>query len=167
MNLLSPQLEYIRIKQKDSEILGYFTNSVLNCIRDWFGNYYISETTWLAEFFYLIASLISSNPRQTPGQEHTSTAFAEFDKVNKFKRVLVSSNYVLAGIRFAPGWLKAFFYIFLRLGVPSALKFVRNNWFKRFHFLPTAEDFIKEVTKLNFAMFLITGYFDEISKRVL
>ena len=34
MNLLSPQLEYITAKQKDSEIISYFTTCALDCARD-------------------------------------------------------------------------------------------------------------------------------------
>lgn len=157
MNLLSPQLEYIRSKQKDAEILAYITNSALDCAKDWFNLSFTSEIIAATEVFYLASTLLIGKIRQTPGQEHTSTALVDFSKVFQFKRILVSTNYPLAAVRFAPTVLKTISYILFKSLFPYFLK----------KFWKGSEDLLQEVINLNFAVFLLTGYFDEISKRLL
>ena len=87
--------------------------------------------------------------------------------------MLVSSNYILAAEKFAPGFYKSILYIVFRVFIPYILKKInlrklgtenKRSWF---NFLPSTDEIIQEIVKLNFAVFLLTGFFDEISKRVL
>ena len=170
MNLVSPQLEYVRARQKDSEILSYITSCALDCARDWIGNTYTSEILTFTEIFYLASTLLITKIRQTPGQEHTSAALAELSKVSMFRRVLVSTNYTIAAARFAPGFLRTCAYIIFRVLVPHVAKKIwerirsEGSWRE---YMPEAEEVLQEVVRINFAVFLLTGYYDEISKRVL
>jgi Zinc finger, C3HC4 type (RING finger) len=173
MNLISSQLEYLRSKQKDNEILSYITTSAIDCFRDWIGNSYTHEITVIVEIFYLASSFLFKNVRQTPGQEHTSTALADFDKTTKFRRVLVSKNYALAAMKFAPSAIKTVLYIFLKTVAPYIIKQTTRYFSKLYKntiwskYLENSEEIVQEIIKLNFAIFLLTGYYDEICKRVL
>ncbi|OMJ83382.1 hypothetical protein SteCoe_15712 [Stentor coeruleus] len=173
MNILSPQLEYLRAKEKDSQIISEIKSCAISCCRDIFGTGFLSEISLGVELFYLISSLLIGDTKQTPGNEHTATSLVEFSKLSMYKRVLVSKNYLIAAIRFAPSTMKTLLYIFLKVIYPYIFRKLYES-FKKKHpenkivqALPGPDEIIQEVTKINFAMFLITGYYDEVSKRIL
>lgn len=172
MNILSPQLEYIRSRDKDKEILTTIKSKVHSLVSDLIGNIRITEYFALVEVIYLIFSYFTGRQKQTLGQELTSTALVDYEKVLKIKRVLVSSNYPKAAKYFAPGPYKTVFYILCRVLTPFVFK---RFWTglkqvcvgnKIVQALPDGQVIIDEVTRLNFAVFLITGFYDEVSKRV-
>lgn len=172
MNILSPQLEYIRARDKDKEVLTAIKSKVHSIVTDLIGNIRVTEYFALVEVLYLIFSYFTGRQKQTLGQELTSTALVDLEKVQKIKRVLVSSNYPKAAKYFAPGPYKTLLYILCRVLTPfvfkrlwTALKQLHTNN-KIIQALPDGQDIIDEVSRLNFAIFLITGFYDEVSKRV-
>lgn len=172
MNILSPQLEYIRGRDKDTEILMTIKAKVHSVISDLGGNVRIAECLGLVEVIYLGLIYFTGDKRQTIGQELTSTALVDYNKVAKIKRVLVSSNYPKAAKFFAPGPYKTFLYILCRVLTPyifkrfwTKLKQVLNEN-RIIQALPDGQEIIDELSRLNFAIFLMTGFYDEISKRV-
>src|SRR5574343_1173168 len=122
MNILSSQLEYIRAKDKDSEIVASIRALSLPILQGVFRTQYIAEASAVIEVVYLMISLFARNPRQTVGQELTSTALVDYNEVSKIKRVLVSKNYPRAAKLFSPSKLKIALYAVLKVFSPYIFK---------------------------------------------
>ncbi|CAG9331787.1 unnamed protein product [Blepharisma stoltei] len=183
MNIISPQPEYVRSQHKDTEIMSYFKTSMLEIVDAWFGSRinlkYAAEISVLIEILYYASGLIFSNTdvKQTMGQEYVSSSIADLGKVAKIKRVLVSTNYPKAAQFFRPGLVKMCLYILVKTVFPYAIK----KWSRRseaksrntenkswYDCLPSAEEIWDEIlSKAHLALFLLTGVYDEIAKRIL
>lgn len=172
MNILSSQLEYIRAKDKDGEVVASIRALALPVLQGIFGNQYIAEVSATIEVFYLMISLFARNPRQTVGQELTSTALVDYNEVSKIKRVLVSKNYPRAAKLFSPSKLKLVLYVILKVLSPYIFKkfwtkLTQNTSNRYLKALPEAQEMIDEISRLNFGIFLLTGFYDNIAKRLL
>ena len=172
MNILSSQLEYIRAKDKDSEIVAGIRALALPILQGIFGNQHLAEVSATIEVFYLMISLLARNPRQTVGQELTSTALVDYSEVSKIKRVLVSKNYPRAAKLFSPSKLKLILYVILKVFSPYIFKkfwakLTQNTSNRYLKALPEAQEIIDEISRLNFGIFLLTGFYDNIAKRLL
>jgi peroxin-10 len=172
MNLLSSQLEYIRAKDKDNEIISTLKLSVQTILRSFSNAQYLSEVSAFIEILYLSLSYFSRTPRQTLGQELTASALADYSKVSEVKRVLVSKNYRKAAQLFSPSSRKILVYVLAKVLGPYFFKRVWN-WMIAFSSnrvlkaLPDAQEVIDEISRINFAVFLLTGFYDEIPKRLV
>lgn len=182
MNILSPSPEYIRAVQKDNEYGVIFKKWVLKVSETLLGRgsmRYVLEISSLAELLYHITNLVLSREskiRQTPGEEYASVSLAEFHKVSKVRRVLVSTNYPAAARMFAPSTLRMLAYILIKTGLPYIIHKLSalQNSYKQTKTtkdwkdcLPSLDEVYEELISHSiFSIFLLGGMYDDLAKRL-
>lgn len=182
MNIISPHPEYIRTLQKDSEYLVIFKKWILRVSETLLGRSsmrYVLEISSLADILYLLLNLVIcrvTKIRQTLGEEYASVSLADMSKVEKVRRVLVSTNYPAAARQFAPSTTRLLAYIVIKTGLPYIIHklSVMQNTYKQTKTnrdwkdcIPSLDEIYEElISNSVFSVFLLGGLYDDLAKRL-